>query len=65
MLRCGDLFVAAGIIRMSDIVGYRNQSVYIKDSRHIPPTAQKVLDYIMSKSINSMRKRIGPDLLLI
>lgn len=39
-------FVAAGIIRMSDIVGYRNQSVYIKDSRHIPPTAQKVLDYM-------------------
>ena len=57
-------FVAAGIIRMSDIVGYRNQPVYIRDSRHVPPAAHKILDYIMSKSITSMRRRIGPDLLL-
>ena len=39
-------FVVAGILKSSDIVGYRNQSVYIKDSRHIPPTAHKVLDYM-------------------
>ena len=39
-------FVAAGILKHSDIIGYRNQPVYIKNSRHVPPASHKVLDYM-------------------
>jgi Fic family protein len=39
-------FVEAGIIRMSDIVGYRNRPVYIRNSWHVPPASCKILDYM-------------------
>lgn len=39
-------FVAAGILKHSDIIGYRNRPVYIKNSRHVPPASHKVLDYM-------------------
>ena len=39
-------FVDAGIIKLSDIMGYRNRPVYIKNSRHVPPASHKVLDYM-------------------
>ena len=39
-------FVATGILKHSDIIGYRNRPVYIKNSRHVPPASHKVLDYM-------------------
>ena len=37
-------FVAAGIIAPSALAGYRNDSVYLKGSRHVPPRAEAVRD---------------------
>lgn len=42
-----DLFsasVQAGIIKASDLAGYRNSSVFIKNARHVPPRSESVLD---------------------
>lgn len=39
-------FVTAGLLKISDIVGYRNRPVYIKNSRHVPPAYNKLLDYM-------------------
>lgn len=39
-------FVDAGIIKLSDIMGYRNRPVYIKNSWHVPPASYKILDYM-------------------
>lgn len=36
--------VAAGILKTSDLAGYRNSPVYIKGSRHVPPGADAVYD---------------------
>jgi len=36
--------VTAGIIEASDLAGYRNGSVFIKDSRHIPPGPAAIRD---------------------
>lgn len=36
--------VKAQRLRSSDLAGYRNSSVYIKDSRHVPPSKEAVLD---------------------
>lgn len=40
------LFIDAGIIKLSDIMGYRNRPVYIKNSWHVPPASHKILDYM-------------------
>lgn len=34
--------VTAGIIRASDLAGYRSQPVFIRRSKHVPPTAEVV-----------------------
>ena len=39
-------FVDAGIIKLSDIMGYRNRPVYIKNSWHVPPASHKLMDYM-------------------
>lgn len=39
-------FVAAGIYNTKDVIGYRNEPVYIRNSRHVPPSSHKVLDYM-------------------
>jgi hypothetical protein len=36
--------VQAGIIKASDLVGYRRNPVYIKDAMHIPPPYESVVD---------------------
>ncbi|OOG76865.1 cell filamentation protein Fic [Algoriphagus sp. A40] len=36
--------VEAGIIRASDLAGYRNQPVYIRQSKHVPPGSELVRD---------------------
>jgi hypothetical protein len=36
--------VAAGILKASDLAGYRNNQVYISHSRHVPPDAKSVRD---------------------
>lgn len=36
--------VSAGIIGASDLAGYRNQPVYIRKSRHVPPRYEAVRD---------------------
>ncbi|MFN3758916.1 MAG: Fic family protein [Algoriphagus aquaeductus] len=36
--------VEAGIIRASDLAGYRNQSVFIRRSKHVPPSQEQVRD---------------------
>jgi fido (protein-threonine AMPylation protein) len=44
-----DLFapsVEAGIIRASDLAGYRNQPVFIRRSKHVPPSHEQVRDLI-------------------
>lgn len=39
-------FVKSGLFQPMDIAGYRNQQVYIKKSRHIPPRHEAVADCI-------------------
>jgi len=34
--------VAAGLLRPADLAGYRNGSVYIRCSMHVPPTCEMV-----------------------
>ena len=36
--------VTAGIIKATDLAGYRNGSVYIRRSKHVPPRAEAVRD---------------------
>lgn len=36
--------VTAGILKTSELIGYRNSPVYIRRSRHIPPTPEVVRD---------------------
>ena len=36
--------VIAGIIKASDLAGYRNQPVYIANARHVPPSVEAVRD---------------------
>lgn len=38
--------VAAGILKASDLAGYRNQPVFIRQSQHVPPSAEAVRDLI-------------------
>ncbi len=37
-------FADAGIIKNHDLIGYRNDRVFIKDARHVPPPHTAVLD---------------------
>lgn len=36
--------VQAGVLKASELAGYRNQPVYIKGSSHVPPNSSSVLD---------------------
>jgi len=36
--------VSAGILRASDLAGYRNSQVYIRNSMHVPPRSEAVRD---------------------
>ncbi|CAM3475847.1 Fic family protein [Flavobacterium chungbukense] len=36
--------VTAGIIKPSDLAGYRNQPIYIRGSKHVPPAMEAVRD---------------------
>lgn len=36
--------VAAGVLKITDLAGYRNIPVYIKGSKHVPPAADAVYD---------------------
>lgn len=36
--------VLAGILKPSDLAGYRNQPVYISNARHVPPSVEAVRD---------------------
>jgi hypothetical protein len=36
--------VAAGLLKPSDLAGYRNSPVYIKDANHVPPPSDAVRD---------------------
>lgn len=38
--------VTAGISRASDLAGFRNQPVYIRNSKHVPPNVEAVRDAI-------------------
>ena len=37
-------FVAAGLYQASDLAGYRNQAVYLRGSRHVPPRHETIAD---------------------
>ena len=39
-------FIDAGIIKTSDIAGFRNRPVYIHGASHVPPSSDKVVDYM-------------------
>lgn len=47
--------VQAGIIKASDLVGYRRTPVYIKDAMHIPPPFESVAD-TMDTLFNLLQK---------
>ncbi|WP_430612942.1 Fic family protein [Flavobacterium sp. JP2137] len=36
--------VTAGILKSSDLAGYRNQPIYIRQSKHVPPSREAVRD---------------------
>lgn len=37
-------FEKIGIMKASDLIGYRDQAVYIKNSKHVPPPREAVID---------------------
>jgi len=43
--------VNAGLIAASDLAGYRNQPVYIRKSRHVPPRYEAVRDLMKSRHV--------------
>lgn len=51
--------VTAGIIKPSDLAGYRNGPVYIRRSMHVPPTAEAVRD-IMPVFFGLLREEEDP-----
>ena len=52
-------FVTAGIIEAKDLIGYRNQPVYIRGSRHVPANFQAVPE-CMDLLSDLMRKESNP-----
>ena len=36
--------VQAGLLKASDLAGYRNNQVYIRNSRHVPPPVSAIID---------------------
>jgi len=38
--------VAAGILRPADLAGYRNDQVFIRGSKHVPPSREAVRDML-------------------
>src|SRR5690606_33853847 len=40
--------VTAGIIKASDLAGYRNQPVFIRRSKHVPPNSEAVKDLMLA-----------------
>lgn len=51
--------VRAGIIKVSDLVGYRNHQVYIRNSRHTPVNPEYVLDAMTALS-SLMKEEANP-----
>jgi hypothetical protein len=51
--------VMAGILKPSDLAGYRNRPVYIRHSRHVPPRYDVVSD-LMSTFFLLLRKEENP-----
>jgi Fic family protein len=51
--------VTAGIIRPSDLAGYRNGPVYIRQSMHVPPPKEGVRD-LMPAFFNLLRNEEHP-----
>lgn len=47
--------VTAGLLRASDLAGYRNDQVYIRGSMHVPPNCHAVRD-LMPAYFNLLRK---------
>ena len=51
--------VEAGIVNASDLAGYRNDQVYIRNSRHVPPNKDAVLD-CMPALFDHLREEDNP-----
>jgi hypothetical protein len=51
--------VSAGLVGASDLAGYRNQPVYIRKSRHIPPRCEAVRD-LMPAFFSLLKEEADP-----
>lgn len=51
--------VKAGILTATDLAGYRNHPVYIRDSRHVPPSYEAVRD-LMPAFFSLLKKENEP-----
>lgn len=51
--------VAAGLLRPSDLAGYRNAPVYIRESKHVPMSRDAVLD-VMPPFFDLLRDETDP-----
>ena len=51
--------VSAGLIGASDLAGYRNQPVYIRKSRHVPPRQEAVRD-LMPAFFSLLKDEVEP-----
>ncbi|MBU0506436.1 Fic family protein [bacterium] len=52
-------FVKSGLYQASDIIGYRNQPVYIRNSRHIPLPNHSLVD-VMEKYYDLLKNEDNP-----
>jgi Fic family protein len=56
--------VAAGLLRPSDLAGYRNGPVYIRESKHVPMSRDAVLD-VMPAFFDLLRDEADPSVRVV
>lgn len=52
--------VQAGILKVSDLAGYRNGSVYIKGARHVPPGSKEAVVDLMETLFELLKNESHP-----
>jgi hypothetical protein len=56
--------VVAGILRLSQLAGYRNDQVFIRRSRHVPPSRETVRE-LMPAFFNLLKEEKDPEVRIV
>lgn len=56
--------VVAGILRLSQLAGYRNDQVFIRRSRHVPPSREKVRE-LMPAFFSLLKEETDPEVRVV